>query len=903
MKRLLALTATLVLALAATAQCSLPTTKGTDFWVAFLANNGEAGTLEMSIIATCDQSATITVTNPYTGWGTTTTLTASGYSDLTQATIVIPHVQGLIQTSSAPSWRGLHVTSTADCWLAAANTRIASSDVATILPTSQLGTRYIVQDYPNGIDIESAQLGGSEVLFLATEDSTVLEMVIPCATMPVAAPVGGTLRVTLMQGQTYLLISPTPGEFTGMEVTSNGKPFAMFQGNRITAVPNGSYSSGDHIYEQAVPVNSWGTDFVAVASHGRSWGDIVRITAADEVTIVSANGTPVDTIQPFGSIDYHLPAQSAKLIHTSSPVSATLLMASSTWMAEEGDVSSVTLTPMDAGVCEALFTLFPTERCQSYYLAVAVARNDAAGVMLDGNSIASQFVMGGTFRHALLPVSAGSHRLSSTSGTFTAYAYGIGNVESYAFPLARSFAEYNHDTIVIVDTVCQGQRYDTLGLHLASNVTSQLGDTTVLRDVLVGTTLTHYIVQLTVMPVYNIFFQDSINYGDTLWVGDTALTTSGFYQIFSSSVYGCDSVVSIMLAVKADTIDILDTACQGRPYSGHGFSLADPQRNIVMQRDTVIEGTPCIFRLFLTVLPSPVTEVHMSIVLGDTLTYADSTITAAGDYSFAFTAASGCDSTLLLHVGYQEIGINSDLQGVCPGDPVMLTATGTHTFRWASTPHDTSLDAQQGRNPIVVHPTQTTVYSILDDAGNAVASITVGTASAPLLCIEVNRSDLDFDNPVLLFTDCSEGRHHTLWTFDDGTIITGSKVRRTFHHPLPDSVGVAMHSCNQYECCSDTTVVLPMKIRSVWFPNTFTPNADANNRFAGLTSLDVSEFSLVIFNRWGLEIWSSDDIGEPWDGRRSDGSTCPQGAYVYRYHLRSPDGTFVHGIGTVTLLR
>ena len=94
-----------------------------------------------------------------------------------------------------------------------------------------------------------------------------------------------------------------------------------------------------------------------------------------------------------------------------------------------------------------------------------------------------------------------------------------------------------------------------------------------------------------------------------------------------------------------------------------------------------------------------------------------------------------------------------------------------------------------------------------------------------------------------------------------------------------------------------------MKIRSVWFPNTFTPNADANNRFAGLTSLDVSEFSLVIFNRWGLEIWSSDDIGEPWDGRRSDGSTCPQGAYVYRYHLRSPDGTFVHGIGTVTLLR
>ncbi|MBR6291800.1 MAG: gliding motility-associated C-terminal domain-containing protein, partial [Bacteroidales bacterium] len=106
-----------------------------------------------------------------------------------------------------------------------------------------------------------------------------------------------------------------------------------------------------------------------------------------------------------------------------------------------------------------------------------------------------------------------------------------------------------------------------------------------------------------------------------------------------------------------------------------------------------------------------------------------------------------------------------------------------------------------------------------------------------------------------------------------------------------------------YNCCADTSLSFPMKILSVWFPNIFTPDAGDNNLFGCHTSHDVEAYELVIFNRWGLQLWSTNDINQGWDGRRADGTPCPQGAYVYHYYLRSTDGTFDNGIGTVTLLR
>lgn len=902
MKRLATSIIALLLHLMVAAQCDLPTTVGNDFWVAFIHNNGEAGTTALKLIATSDQPASITVTNPATNWSTSATLTTNAIG-VASATVNIPLSEGNNTSPSTVTHYGLHVTSTANISLIAENNRLASGATASILPTAQLGTRYIVQDYPNSASAGSASVGGCAITMLATQDSTVLTMTLPCATQPSTVSPGNTLTVTLQQGETYMLLTPTPSQFAGMEITSNDKPFALFQGNRITAVLNGGNTSGDHIYEQALPVSAWGTDFVAISTYGRSWGDIVRITAADESCVISVDGAVVTTINPYNTYDYHLLSSSKKHIHTSTPAAATLVMPSSTWNGELGDVSSVTLTPMSASVCEATFRVWQTERCNTFYLAIATDPSSVSGMTLDGNNIAGSFTGTGNYRHALVNVTAGAHRLACSNGTFTAYAYGLGNVESYAFPLTRSFAEYLYDTIDIYDTICMGQSYDTMGIYLAPIVTANPCDSLFLRDLTIGGVMTHIRIHLNILQTWASEMYNSIVLGDTIWVGDTPLTQPGNYTVNLTASNGCDSIVTVHLWVATDTLTLYDTVCQGHTYNGNGFNLTNPIRDMILERDTAEYGMAIHYILYLTVLPSTQTDISYTIILGDTLIYSDTFLIAAGEHRFVYTAADGCDSVVVIHISYEDIGLVADKDGVCPGEAVTLTASGTHTFHWSSTPHDNTIDSQQGSNPIVVHPMVTTTYHLLDSEGNIVASVVVGTAPPPTLCIEYNHNDLDFDNPVLIFDDCSEGRHHTTWTFDDGAIFNGAHIRRQFRHPLPDSVNVTMTTCNQYNCCADTTIALPMKIRSVWFPNVFMPDAESNNLFSCFTSLEVASFNLVIFNRWGFELWSTNDINTPWDGRRTDGTPCTQDAYVYRYWITDTKGHFATGIGTVTLIR
>lgn len=87
----------------------------------------------------------------------------------------------------------------------------------------------------------------------------------------------------------------------------------------------------------------------------------------------------------------------------------------------------------------------------------------------------------------------------------------------------------------------------------------------------------------------------------------------------------------------------------------------------------------------------------------------------------------------------------------------------------------------------------------------------------------------------------------------------------------------------------------------IWFPNVFTPDAEANNRFVTQTTLPIEEFELTIYSRTGLQVWHCEDINQSWNGTRN-GTPMPQGAYTYYWRLKSGNRIRT-GAGTVTLLR
>jgi len=69
----------------------------------------------------------------------------------------------------------------------------------------------------------------------------------------------------------------------------------------------------------------------------------------------------------------------------------------------------------------------------------------------------------------------------------------------------------------------------------------------------------------------------------------------------------------------------------------------------------------------------------------------------------------------------------------------------------------------------------------------------------------------------------------------------------------------------------------------LWVPNAFTPDGDGiNDTFFAVPSKDnITDFTMLIFNRWGAQLWEGHDITIGWDGIY-DGKLCPGDAYVYK---------------------
>ncbi len=65
------------------------------------------------------------------------------------------------------------------------------------------------------------------------------------------------------------------------------------------------------------------------------------------------------------------------------------------------------------------------------------------------------------------------------------------------------------------------------------------------------------------------------------------------------------------------------------------------------------------------------------------------------------------------------------------------------------------------------------------------------------------------------------------------------------------------------------------------FANAFTPNGDNLNDTYGVDSKFITEFEMMIFNKWGEGIFQTNDINQRWDGRYKNGF-APSGEYTLK---------------------
>lgn len=169
--------------------------------------------------------------------------------------------------------------------------------------------------------------------------------------------------ITLDRSQSYQI--KAKADFTGSRVRVIGddandcKKIAVFGGNKWVPVGNCG-EANDHLFQQAYPVNTWGTSFVHTALEGRSSGEFVKVLALEDQTEIRVNGQSRGRINSGEQLRLDFGKNELALIETSKPASAAVLSKSGFcnefFAASLGDPTFIIYAPNQQRIKEAYFS-------------------------------------------------------------------------------------------------------------------------------------------------------------------------------------------------------------------------------------------------------------------------------------------------------------------------------------------------------------------------------------------------------------------------------------------------------------------------------------------------------------------------------------------------------------------
>ncbi|MFT5385026.1 MAG: gliding motility-associated-like protein, partial [Saprospiraceae bacterium] len=358
--------------------------------------------------------------------------------------------------------------------------------------------------------------------------------------------------------------------------------------------------------------------------------------------------------------------------------------------------------------------------------------------------------------------------------------------------------------------------------------------------------------------------------------------SSTFYVVQVTSDNGCvitDSVfVDIFYPQNFDAGDN-QTICNGETVmlSGYGsgivnWSPADDFNN------------PDIINPFIT--PSETTMYYLTLTNGECV----------------MTDSLVVEVTASTNIDLEDITI-------CGGESIELEVIGNaDQFEWIA---DATLSDNTIGNPIAT-PLNTTTYTLIAALGTCypdTASVVVNVIPVPE--IDLIESSFYFPGQSIMIEAEVEG--NGLYGYNwipnlniscvtcDNPVITPNDSTSYYFQVTDFTTGcVATDSINfiKMESCPPEFIGVP---------NAFTPNGDGlNDRLEVFLSRNMIEGGIVsfrIFDRWGAQIYESNDSNESWDGTYR-GKLMDVGVYLYFIEYICPiDGSTQIKKGNVTMIR
>lgn len=482
-------------------------TQGKEFWVSstiVCSPTGSGNQAQPYIAVSAEKACTVTITNAAGDVNITQQVAAGSWSEFgnnSKPTQTNPNVGPInvyldptkwypVNMSDASNVRsiagqinnyGLQIKATENISVYVILKSDASMDASNILPITALGAEYYTQDY---WPIVKSDFNNTVTMttILATEDNTEVN-IVPNGNTADGHRSGQLYTIRLNKGQTYYLMSEPLKQLTGTRIQSkDGRKIAIFNGVPLTNLPT-DIAARDCLFEQSMPIDYWGTQFIATRSLEKN-GNLIGITATTNGTEIKIDGytqayinegetfyimlqsanNPNANKPGTSPIDLVLTADAA-YIETSCPCAVFSYDTGNSYKGKngdeivnsQGDPSSVWVSPIQQKINKITFGTCYTDRTKDHFINIvtetATCQNTRLTALygataLDKTNLLVWTPVPGNPTYSYARAKIGDANTSQFSvfnienaKGFIAHIYGNGNDESYAYSAGSAAVE------------------------------------------------------------------------------------------------------------------------------------------------------------------------------------------------------------------------------------------------------------------------------------------------------------------------------------------------------------------------------------------------------------------------------------------------------------------------------
>ncbi len=196
--------------------------------------------------------------------------------------------------------------------------------------------------------------------------------------------------------------------------------------------------------------------------------------------------------------------------------------------------------------------------------------------------------------------------------------------------------------------------------------------------------------------------------------------------------------------------------------------------------------------------------------------------------------------------------------------------------------------------------TATTINGCLDEA---IYTNLITVDAKPVASFTPSPGQVPIYSPFVDFQNNSLGGKTYLWDFGDGS--TSVEFHPTHQYLDTGTYTITLIVTNTFGCID--TILGSERVEpefTFFVPDAFTPNGDGKNDLfmPYFTSVIPDNYHIGIFDRWGTEVFSSDDIHVGWNGRsKGANAVVPIGTYVYQLEYTDTQHEVHKRIGKISV--